>query len=55
MEALRRFHRDYLVIEPETGSFASLDYGSERLSSKDLDPVKPAARKWRWYHIGWVA
>ena len=43
-------------LEPEAGSFTHQG-GFNRFSNKDLDPVKPEQRKWRWYHVGgfWIS
>lgn len=56
MASFKQFHHDRLVLAPEPGSFTN-EGESARWSNKDLDPVRPAQKKWEWYHVGgfWIA
>ena len=56
MDLLRTFHDRYLVLDPPVGSFSDHDQ-SDRWSSKELDPVPTALKKWEWYHVGgfWIS
>ena len=53
--SFQRFYDEKVILRPEPGCFTS-ETGSERFSNRDLDPVRPSQRKWKWYHIGgfWI-